>query len=290
MGATVFSITMFTHSFSQLTNVRAFRAFHAQRANPGGPFTIVVGAGASAAATSAVDYAIGFAADNANIELDFCHVIDIGQLISNWDRGLGDYSIPFDEARSKARDVAQRVCKHAEDRGIRAVVDVRYGNAADEIIEFAERSAADLIAIGNQPCSRLRRVIYGSVRDRFVRRAATPVLLATASTSALPEFRPQRILVPSADAPDNASAVAFAQRFADVAGAELIFMRATRSPASEFGVIARFARDLEPDLIVVSRPPRSLLHDLAGTSVVDRVLSEIDIPLIVVPQSVAVAR
>jgi nucleotide-binding universal stress UspA family protein len=79
--------------------------------------------------------------------------------------------------------------------GLKAQLAVRMGQPEEQIIYMAERTAATLIVMATHGHSGLKRWAIGSVADKVVQAAETPVLLIR---SAVPEPRPRlrRIMVP----------------------------------------------------------------------------------------------
>lgn len=59
-------------------------------------------------------------------------------------------------------------------------VGVRFGRPADEILAFARKVSADLIAMSTHGRSGISRWVFGSVADRVLRGATCPVLLVRA--------------------------------------------------------------------------------------------------------------
>lgn len=53
---------------------------------------------------------------------------------------------------------------------------VRFGAAADQIVRYAEGNEIDLIVLGTQGRTGLKRVLVGSVAEEVIRRAECPVL------------------------------------------------------------------------------------------------------------------
>ncbi len=70
-------------------------------------------------------------------------------------------------------------------QGIKALVSVRYGHAAEEILDHARRAHADLIAMTTHGRSGIRRWMLGSVAEKVVRAAPVPVLLLRATLRAV---------------------------------------------------------------------------------------------------------
>jgi nucleotide-binding universal stress UspA family protein len=65
--------------------------------------------------------------------------------------------------------------------GLDCRTSVRSGDVADEILRHAEEIEADLIVMSTHGRSGLGRWVYGSVADRVLRQAETPVLLVRAT-------------------------------------------------------------------------------------------------------------
>lgn len=70
--------------------------------------------------------------------------------------------------------VAARLLREA---GYSVTTAVRFGNPADEIINFVEDEAVDLVAMATHGRTGLSRILLGSVADQVVRRVSVPVLL-----------------------------------------------------------------------------------------------------------------
>jgi nucleotide-binding universal stress UspA family protein len=64
-----------------------------------------------------------------------------------------------------------------EAAGVRVATEVRSGNAALAIMEYAQEVQASLVVMATHGRSGLGRAIYGSVADAVLRESGTPVLL-----------------------------------------------------------------------------------------------------------------
>jgi nucleotide-binding universal stress UspA family protein len=67
--------------------------------------------------------------------------------------------------------------QHLERAGYTASVAVRFGDPAEEIVDFARRAAVDSVAMATHGRSGLRRFVIGSVAEQVLRQLAIPVLL-----------------------------------------------------------------------------------------------------------------
>jgi len=65
--------------------------------------------------------------------------------------------------------------------GIHVRTAVRYGKAAEEILDHIEANEVDLVAMSTHGRSGLSRLVMGSVAEEVVRNAGVPVLLVRAS-------------------------------------------------------------------------------------------------------------
>jgi nucleotide-binding universal stress UspA family protein len=84
--------------------------------------------------------------------------------------------MPVDFIEASARE-AEIKLKELDGRlGTNAIIDVRIGSPAREIMEVAERHAADLIIIGSHRPG-FANYLIGSTADRVVRHAACSVLV-----------------------------------------------------------------------------------------------------------------
>jgi nucleotide-binding universal stress UspA family protein len=66
-------------------------------------------------------------------------------------------------------------------QGIKAAWQVREGDPAQEIVDYAREQGVDLIAMASHGRSGLARAILGSVTDSVLRHAACPVLVVRAN-------------------------------------------------------------------------------------------------------------
>jgi nucleotide-binding universal stress UspA family protein len=83
--------------------------------------------------------------------------------------------------RRQADHEMQRVVKRARAAGVKATgTVVEVGVAAEQIVRFAKRQAADVIVMGTHGHGALARAILGSVAERVLSRAHCPVLTVRA--------------------------------------------------------------------------------------------------------------
>jgi nucleotide-binding universal stress UspA family protein len=89
-------------------------------------------------------------------------------------RGLGEDM--FAEARRWAAGKIEAWAQRARDAGLPTRIELRAGNAAQEIVALATDERADLIVIGTHGRGGLDRALLGSVADRVIRQAPCHVL------------------------------------------------------------------------------------------------------------------
>jgi len=67
--------------------------------------------------------------------------------------------------------------KLLEQEGIKHEVVIRIGHVSQEIVDLADQGGFDLIVMGNKGRSALRDLVIGSVAQRVLSLATTPILL-----------------------------------------------------------------------------------------------------------------
>ena len=80
-------------------------------------------------------------------------------------------------AEAEARHSVARAEAMMHEKGISARAEVLLGRPADEIIEYAKEQNADLIVMCSHGRSGIGRWVFGSVTDKVLRGAETPVLI-----------------------------------------------------------------------------------------------------------------
>jgi nucleotide-binding universal stress UspA family protein len=80
------------------------------------------------------------------------------------------------EAVRRAEKYLEGVERALRWKGLRVSTAVRYGNAAEEILDHAAFAGVDLIAMSARGRTGLARMVMGSVTDEVVRKAPCPVL------------------------------------------------------------------------------------------------------------------
>jgi universal stress protein A len=81
------------------------------------------------------------------------------------------------EERSSVDEALARMAERARASGASCLANTLIGNPAHEIVEYARRQAIDLIVMGTHGRTGFKHVLFGSVAERVVQRAACPVLV-----------------------------------------------------------------------------------------------------------------
>lgn len=89
--------------------------------------------------------------------------------------GLPDPRV--DQARARRERATQEIVARGRARGIHARFLVWEGEAAEAIVAAAQAEAADLVVIGSHGRGPIGRLVFGSISERVVRDAPTPVLV-----------------------------------------------------------------------------------------------------------------
>jgi nucleotide-binding universal stress UspA family protein len=112
---------------------------------------------------------------------------------------------------------------HAD--GLDVVIDVRYGRAADVIVEAALNQRVGLIALAGHGYSGVRRWALGSVADNVIRATSIPVLIVR-GTAPMRTLAISRIMVPLDGSALARQALPLATDLARSAHAELLLLHA----------------------------------------------------------------
>lgn len=93
---------------------------------------------------------------------------------------VADGTVMIDDLHARRREAEEYLAPIAamlRSQGVDAAWAVRHGRAADEILAAADESGADLIAMATHGRTGLGRLLFGSVAEAVLRRAAVPVFM-----------------------------------------------------------------------------------------------------------------
>jgi nucleotide-binding universal stress UspA family protein len=155
-----------------------------------------------------------------------------GSLTTQWQREQWAWTTLEQQAEQYLAETAAAL----REAGLTVDTEVQLGAPAEQIVALAERERVALIAMATHGLSGLRRWTLGSVADKVMHAAATPVLVVRSATppqagaSAL-----KRILVPLDGSELARRALPHAVELARGARAELILLHAVAPPQATFG-------------------------------------------------------
>ncbi len=105
---------------------------------------------------------------------------------------LADYPpsihVPFEENVEKLNTFSLQQCslylgdmeKKLKEQGLAVKFESRLGNAAEEIVDFAEKNGVDLIVMASHGRSGPSKWAFGSVAEKVLRMTCVPVMLVRA--------------------------------------------------------------------------------------------------------------
>jgi len=132
-------------------------------------------------------------ADAYDAPLDLLHVVEEAAYPSAY--GLDPLTPALPDVQDRAREALETLAGELDLRPGPVNVHVMAGNAARDIVEFADEQGADLIVMATHGRTGLERFLIGSVAEKVVRRARCPVFtlktfgksLASADAMASPD-------------------------------------------------------------------------------------------------------
>jgi nucleotide-binding universal stress UspA family protein len=151
-------------------------------------FVVVVGVDGSEASTLVIETASQIAKAVPGSEL---HLVNVLELVEATMSAPVPTATEVLEASRERLEQLRRVA--AKTFGGRVVGHLATGEPWREIVQFAERLAANLIVVGSQNLTGLRRLALGSVSEHVVRKAKCPVLVVRKTdyhTRDVPEIEP----------------------------------------------------------------------------------------------------
>ncbi|HTJ26827.1 MAG TPA: universal stress protein [Candidatus Limnocylindria bacterium] len=120
---------------------------------------ILVAVDGSAPSTAAIRYAVRLARATG-ARLIFCHAVERNDL----------------QARRDGHDLMDAACDEARAAGLDADLDLTVGSPVEAILAAADARGAQLIVMGTHGRTGAERLKLGSVAERVVRSARSPVL------------------------------------------------------------------------------------------------------------------
>ncbi|WP_436345321.1 universal stress protein [Natronorubrum sp. FCH18a] len=138
--------------------------------------TIVVPTDGSAYADVAVEHALAIASHH-DATVHFLSIVDVTPA------GVEDRNdLRLERLEHSARQVVDDGLEKAESEGVTAERAVKYGSTHRKIRTYTDDVDADLVVMGTHGRSGLDRLLLGSVTERVLRTATTPVLTVRAAS------------------------------------------------------------------------------------------------------------
>jgi nucleotide-binding universal stress UspA family protein len=128
----------------------------------------------------------------------------------------------------------------ATDAGLTVVPALLEGDVVDSLARYAERHAADLVALTTHGRSGIRRALFGSVTDSLIRRVSCPILVARPHGALPTTYAPKtvtHILVPVDGSPESDKVLTDAAKLAKLTGARCTLLH-LRHPELLGGIAA----------------------------------------------------
>jgi nucleotide-binding universal stress UspA family protein len=129
------------------------------------------------------------------------------------------------QERVRAKGYLERVARSIGEGGLAVRTVVRVGEAAAEIVGYAERERVDLIALATHGRSGMQRWLYGSVADGVLHTSTAPLLLLRTGAEAASSYPFRRVVVPLDGSHLSESALALAEELARALAVPIVLLR-----------------------------------------------------------------
>jgi nucleotide-binding universal stress UspA family protein len=123
------------------------------------------------------------------------HLLYVADTNRNSVSVVGDRAV--DGLVRQGEEVVSEAAARLDDRGVAHRTDVVQGNPAPTIVEYAADYGHDLIVVPTHGREGLSRYLVGSVAEKVVRLASTPVLSARMRSDERMTFPYERVLLPT---------------------------------------------------------------------------------------------
>ena len=95
------------------------------------------------------------------------------------------YEAAAESSRAQHRQLARDMAQQLQEAGLQATPEYRDGDPAEEVVDVAKSSEADLVVVGTHGRSGLRRLLMGSVARNVLHHAPCSVLIAREARAGL---------------------------------------------------------------------------------------------------------
>ena len=154
------------------------------------------------------------------------HVDVLGSVMGRKDRRLNRL----------LEDYISRTATNLQNEGIKADPVVLYGNAADKILDHADKNNVDLIIMATHGRSGISLWWVGSVAEKVISATKSPMLLVPVKKADKPEavgkLTIEKILVPLDGSDAGQAALPYAETLAKQMGASISLIQVIPSPAT----------------------------------------------------------
>ena len=158
-------------------------------------------------------------------EIVLLHVTHVPEMVRAMDPGptLGEV---VEQERVRAQSYLEKVTERIAGAGFAVQTAVCAGEAAAEIVRYAERERVDLIALATHGRSGMQRWVYGNVADAVLHGTTTPLLLLRPTADgAAPSPEVRRLVVPLDGSPLAEAALSMAEELARALGVPIVLFR-----------------------------------------------------------------
>ncbi len=153
----------------------------------------------SEVASTAFEYVLDLAADTGAT----VHVLNVADTTRDSISRIGEDVVDILEREGER--IVESAADRAAGRGVEVVTDVRQGQPARAIVEYADHYDVDLVAMATGGREGVGQHLLGSVTERVVRTASVPVLTLLPDDDFAGRYPARRLLVPT-DGSDCADA------------------------------------------------------------------------------------
>jgi nucleotide-binding universal stress UspA family protein len=138
--------------------------------------------------------------------------------------------------RERAETYLEGAARKVREAGLAVQTAVSAGEAAAEIVRYAERERIDLIALATHGRSGMQRWLYGSVADAVLHTTSTPLLLLRPTgAGAVLSPEPRRLVVPLDGSPLAEAVLPAAEELAGALAAPIVLLRVVELAPLAFG-------------------------------------------------------
>lgn len=195
---------------------------------------ILVGLDGSPVAESILRTVRGLAA-RIGADIVLLHVVPVSESLREVASQAG---VALDEVATHERAGAdvylERVAAKLRDKEVAVRTATAIGEAATEIVRYAEREAIDLIALATHGRSGAQRWLHGSVADAVLHNATTPLLLMRPTQGTATPIDVRHVMIALDGSEVAEAALPIAERFARALAVPLVLVRVIEISALAF--------------------------------------------------------